>query len=451
MKLTLSIACLLGLLAPIGALGDEAPKPRPNVLVILCDDMRWDAPGYTGNPHVKTPHIDRLAAEGVNFANAFCTTSLCSPSRGVDPQRALRPRARRHEQLHRVPGRPAELPAQRSRTRATRRPTSASTTWARRTTRSGPGSTTSSPTRARGSTTTPSSTSTASGRWCQGYYTHVVTDMAVDWLKRPRERQALAAHARPQGPPQLLHARGEVRPRLRRRRHPATPPPRSSSTTSPTGSGSGSTPGTASTARSSTGARTSPTTAPEAVKDFAAMTRAYWGTILSVDDSVGRLRETLEHLGQLDNTIIVFLGDNGLLNGEHGMVDKRTMHEPSIRIPLVVRYPGLTPADRPKRIDAHGPDRGPRPQHPRHLRRPAAAQHPRPFLEEAASPRATPTGATRSSTSTTTRSSSPTRPTSAACAPTTGPTCTTRTATAGPTATRPSSTTWTTTPRSATT
>jgi len=36
------------------------------------------------------------------------------------------------------------------------------------------------------------------------------------------------------------------------------------------------------------------------------------------------------------------MGDNGLLNGEHGMVDKRTMHEASIRIPLAIRYPGLT-------------------------------------------------------------------------------------------------------------
>ena len=42
------------------------------------------------------------------------------------------------------------------------------------------------------------------------------------------------------------------------------------------------------------------------------------------------------------------MGDNGLLNGEHGMVDKRTMHEPSIRIPLIIRYPGLVPVDQPK-------------------------------------------------------------------------------------------------------
>ena len=71
------------------------------------------------------------------------------------------------------------------------------------------------------------------------------------------------------------------------------------------------------------------------------MVHAYWGTILSVDDSVGRLLARLEATRQLDNTIVVFMGDNGLLEGEHGMVDKRTAHEPSMRIPLFVRYPAL--------------------------------------------------------------------------------------------------------------
>jgi len=77
------------------------------------------------------------------------------------------------------------------------------------------------------------------------------------------------------------------------------------------------------------------------------MIQAYWATILSVDDSVGDIYRTLKKKGELDNTIFIFTSDNGLLNGEHGMVDKRTMHEPSIRIPLVVRYPGLTPTDKP--------------------------------------------------------------------------------------------------------
>ncbi len=67
------------------------------------------------------------------------------------------------------------------------------------------------------------------------------------------------------------------------------------------------------------------------------MVRAYWGTLLSVDDSVGEIYDYLYRSGQLENTLFIFTSDNGLLEGEHGMVDKRTGHEPSLRIPLVVQ------------------------------------------------------------------------------------------------------------------
>ena len=56
-------------------------SPRPNVVFVLTDDQRSDALGCMGHPHLKTPHIDRLAKEGLLFKNHFCTTSLCSPSR----------------------------------------------------------------------------------------------------------------------------------------------------------------------------------------------------------------------------------------------------------------------------------------------------------------------------------------------------------------------------------
>ena len=58
-----------------------AADSRPNVLLILTDDQRWDAIGLGGSKHLKTPNMDRLGAEGVYFKNSFCTTSLCSPSR----------------------------------------------------------------------------------------------------------------------------------------------------------------------------------------------------------------------------------------------------------------------------------------------------------------------------------------------------------------------------------
>jgi len=80
---------------------------------------------------------------------------------------------------------------------------------------------------------------------------------------------------------------------------------------------------------------------PEAVKDFENMVHGYWGTVLSVDDSVGRLLKWLEETKQLENTLIIFMGDKGLLEGEHGMVDKRTAHEASLRIPAVARFPAM--------------------------------------------------------------------------------------------------------------
>src|SRR5262252_1491763 len=55
-------------------------KPR-NVVLILTDDHRFDAMGFAGHPFLKTPHMDALARNGAHLANAFVTTSLCSPSR----------------------------------------------------------------------------------------------------------------------------------------------------------------------------------------------------------------------------------------------------------------------------------------------------------------------------------------------------------------------------------
>ncbi len=53
----------------------------PNFALIIADDMAWDGCGAYGHPTVRTPNLDRLAAEGLRFTNAFVTTSSCSPSR----------------------------------------------------------------------------------------------------------------------------------------------------------------------------------------------------------------------------------------------------------------------------------------------------------------------------------------------------------------------------------
>ncbi|MCL5269240.1 MAG: sulfatase-like hydrolase/transferase [bacterium] len=54
---------------------------RPNILIMYTDQQRWDALGASGNPHIRTPHLDRLAEGGCLFENAFCNNPVCMPSR----------------------------------------------------------------------------------------------------------------------------------------------------------------------------------------------------------------------------------------------------------------------------------------------------------------------------------------------------------------------------------
>jgi N-acetylglucosamine-6-sulfatase len=75
--------------------------------------------------------------------------------------------------------------------------------------------------------------------------------------------------------------------------------------------------------------------------DIAAYYRRYAETLLAVDDSMGRLVSHLGERGLLDSTIVIFMGDNGFAFGEHGLIDKRTAYEESMRVPLLMAGGGL--------------------------------------------------------------------------------------------------------------
>ena len=77
---TNTLAALVWMLGLDSAQAVEAPE-RPNVVLIIADDMAWDDCGAFGNPKVKTPNIDKLARGGMRFDRAFVTASSCSPSR----------------------------------------------------------------------------------------------------------------------------------------------------------------------------------------------------------------------------------------------------------------------------------------------------------------------------------------------------------------------------------
>ena len=70
----------------------------------------------------------------------------------------------------------------------------------------------------------------------------------------------------------------------------------------------------------------------------------YLGCLLSVDDSIGRLMEYLDKEGIAKDTLVIYCGDQGFYMGEHGMYDKRWIFEESLRMPLIMRWPGKIPA-----------------------------------------------------------------------------------------------------------
>jgi arylsulfatase A-like enzyme len=316
------------------------PAPAPNVLFILCDDLRPDAVGCYGSAHVTTPHIDALAAAGVRFANAFCTTSLCSPSRASILTGLY---AHAHGVRDNFTELPPALPHWPGQLREQGYATAYIGKWHMGEANDAP---------------RPGFdwfvSHAGQGKYFDtewningerrevvpGYYTTVVTDFSLDWLEQQPAGKPWAlclGHKAPHSfyfpEPKYAHAFDAVRVPYPASAFELADKPdwiRQRLTTwhgiyGPLFEWR----------------KTFPDTRPEAVVDFQNMVHAYWGTVLSVDDSVGRLVEYLRKTGQLDNTLVVFMGDNGLLEGEHGMVDKRTMHEPSIRVPLVARGPGL--------------------------------------------------------------------------------------------------------------
>ena len=61
--------------------GDEGKQGRtPNVVLIISDDQSWTDYSFMGHPHIETPHIDRLAREGLTFTRGYVTAPLCRPS-----------------------------------------------------------------------------------------------------------------------------------------------------------------------------------------------------------------------------------------------------------------------------------------------------------------------------------------------------------------------------------
>ena len=317
----LALAWGLGLLA--------AAPDRPNILVILTDDQRWDAMGCAGNRVVQTPNMDRLAREGVRFANVFVTTSLCSPSRAS----LLSGRyARQHGVRNNFTEYPNALPGYPTRLHEAGYETAYVGKWHmgednddRR-----PGFDHWFSHRGQGNYFDNEFNDDGVRRKVPGYYTTAVTEHALEWLARPRSKPFLlvlghkAPHGGPIQPePRFEHALDAI---------PIARPPNADDHSGP---------GKPSWLRESLPTWHGLEGPLYGQKSYDRFVRAYLATLLSVDESIGRLLSALEGSGQLDRTVVIFTSDNGFVLGEHGRVDKRTMYEESIRIPLLVRHPAI--------------------------------------------------------------------------------------------------------------
>jgi N-acetylglucosamine-6-sulfatase len=75
--------------------------------------------------------------------------------------------------------------------------------------------------------------------------------------------------------------------------------------------------------------------------DIGTYYKRYMETLLAVDEGIARIMVLLEQRGELEDTLIVYMGDNGFMFGEHGLIDKRAAYEESMRVPLLMRCPSL--------------------------------------------------------------------------------------------------------------
>ena len=124
----LTLVALTSALEPVGILAADSPARKPNIVIVLADDMGWRDTGYNGNKIVKTPHLDDMAAKGMRFDYFYPGQQMCSPGRhalmtGRNPIRVG---------LHHLGStRPQEIILARALKQAGyRRPSSANGTWA---------------------------------------------------------------------------------------------------------------------------------------------------------------------------------------------------------------------------------------------------------------------------------------------------------------------------------
>jgi arylsulfatase A-like enzyme len=368
MQGSIGLSLVIGMAAfPLLASAPErrADADRPNIVVVLVDDLRFDEFHAGGHPYVETPNIDRLAGEGALFVNAFHAVPLCSPNRatlltGLYPSRhGIIDNVSRDLASHHLPT--FNVPLQRSGYRTaflgkwhmgndpTPRP--GWDYWSAM-----PG---------QGRATDPELFEDGRLHKVPGYTTDLLTDRAISFIRREREKPFLVYLAHKAVHPDIVQRNdgsldlesdrgyvpsprdeGRYKDRIFTRRQLKSEIAADLEGKPVIRHALGNLPAAPSAPTVTKGEHQHPET-PWTGEDII---RRRAEMIRGVDRSLGRIIATLDSLHILDKTLIVFSSDNGFFFGEHGLTTERRLpYEESIRNPLLMRYPPrIRAASRPE-------------------------------------------------------------------------------------------------------
>ena len=327
-------------------------------MFILSDDHRYDFMGFHENApdFLETPAMDRMAQEGAHLANAFVSTALCSPSRAsiltgqyahrhgvVDNNRLVPEGTRFFPQDLQEAGYQTAFMGKWHMGGATDEPRPGFDRWISF--------------RGQGSYYNPTLNIDGERSEFEGYTADILTDYALEWLGEQQGAEEpfflylshKSVHA--QFRPAERHAgmyggTGFDRPQEVDPGEPAGVPDPQAEPVEP--------------AYPETMYKGAPyrETWPDWViqqrsswhgvdymyhgrLDFDNFYRRYAETLRGLDDSIGRVLDYLEESGLSENTLVIYMGDNGFSFGEHGLIDKRHAYEESMRVPMLAWAPGM--------------------------------------------------------------------------------------------------------------
>jgi arylsulfatase A-like enzyme len=330
--------------APAAHTGDGGDADRPNVIFIFTDDHTVGALSCYGSTRIDTPNLDRLAGEGMLFNDCCVTNSLCAPSRAAVLTGKY---SHKHGVTENLYGDQEPFDGSQQTFPKLLQDAGYQTAmigkWHLKSEPTGfdywkvlPG---------QGRYNNPRFIEMDGERTKEeGYVTDVITDLTIDKLDEYRDQDEPFALMSWHKAPHRGWVPEEDDEDLYTGFDMPVPPTFNDDHANRSSAAS----------HAYMDIATMPDWREEQPDDLSEQEIKYWNyqryiknylrVVKSLDENVGRLLDYLEETGMAENTMIVYSSDNGMFLGEHGWFDKRFMYEESLRIPLLVRYPGVVPA-----------------------------------------------------------------------------------------------------------